>query len=407
MFGKKKQTQTKEKILTDKAKTEFQELESMDELEAVAIVQEKVLKSSNLSINDIDLKKLKQMAKNLALKEDIKKAYINKDFKSVIDFFKIVPNVQEKNKLLSSNSTGESLSLNDENFDDMDDMLLIEKLEKQPQVQINEKLKIKLVITEVSHTPKERQLRKILSPVASSFNLTPEFGLFHSAIIIGPWYLEWTNKSLCIPKKCFSSAALVAVDVPTNLELVDVDVVVDRISEVISRWNIFRKYDRMSDNCQLFVDDIFASLGIDIDKHFKGQIGDFLKVLRKKGTCNIEFKVSPEIQEKCEIKDKVIKFESHEQLDKFVENIEESYPKFKSDYPDDYQLLKSFDRAFWLRHFKLPDSEQYKPKKGEIKGTCGCPFGDPVSTNSLGGKEWFPIDTEIQKEWSDKIKNNQ
>ena len=52
--------------------------------------------------------------------------------------------------------------------------------------------------------------------------------MFHSAVIIGPWYLEWTNKSLCIPKKCYSSAALVAVDVPTNLELVDVDNVVDR-----------------------------------------------------------------------------------------------------------------------------------------------------------------------------------
>ena len=69
--------------------------------------------------------------------------------------------------------------------------------------------------------------------------------------------------------------------------------------------------------------------------------------------------------------------------------------------------MKSFDRAFWLRHFKTPENKLYQPKQSEIKGICGCPFDDPVSTNSLGGKEWFPIDLEVQKEWSDKIKNQQ
>jgi len=65
----------------------------------------------------------------------------------------------------------------------------------------NEKLKIKLVITEISQTKKDKDLRKLLSPFASAFNLSPQFGMFHSALIVGPWYLEWTNKELCIPKK--------------------------------------------------------------------------------------------------------------------------------------------------------------------------------------------------------------
>jgi hypothetical protein len=172
---KNKQKQTKSAILSEKATKELEKMENMDEKEIVLHVQEKILKSSNLSVTDIDLKKLRQMAKNLAFKDDIKAAYINKDFKSVIDFFKILPETKKDSSFLSSKSTGESLTLNDENFDEMDEILQLEQSEKQ-QIEINEKLKIKLIITEVSHTPKERTVRKILSPFASTLNLSPEFG---------------------------------------------------------------------------------------------------------------------------------------------------------------------------------------------------------------------------------------
>ena len=70
----------------------------------------------------------------------------------------------------------------------------------------NQKIKIKLIIVEISHTKKEQNIRKFLSPIATTLGKNPQFGMFHSALVVGPWYLEWNNSSLCIPRKCYSSA---------------------------------------------------------------------------------------------------------------------------------------------------------------------------------------------------------
>lgn len=60
------------------------------------------------------------------------------------------------------------------------------------------KLRVKLVITEICHSDAQKTIRKIISPVISSIpNLNNKFGMFHTAIIVGPWYLEWCDTSLC------------------------------------------------------------------------------------------------------------------------------------------------------------------------------------------------------------------
>jgi hypothetical protein len=112
-------------------------------------------------------------------------------------------------------------------------------------------------------------------------------GMFHSALSVGPWYLEWTNRALCIPKKCYSQAALVALDVDSHLELVDADIVIEKISEVIARWNVLHPYDKKENNCQVFVDDLLLALDIDPNQKFKGQLGEYVKKLRTKGECEI------------------------------------------------------------------------------------------------------------------------
>eukprot|EP01080_Neovahlkampfia_damariscottae_P011394 gene11394-4561_t len=271
-------------------------------------------------------------------------------------------------------------------------------------------MKIKLVITEIHQAQNERTLRKICSPFASILNLSPEFGMFHSALSIGPWYLEWTNKSLCVPKKCFSNAALVALDVDHTLELVDVDYVIQTVSEVITRWNSLYMYNNKTYNCQLFVDEILAALGVDAKEEYKGQLGEYLKKLRNKGECKIEYELSPSLQEKCEIKEKKIEFKTHRELDNFMKKIEQHIPQFEFDFPHDYRLLKSFDRAFWLRHYRSGKVQEYFPlyKESDVEEEkiCACPFKDPVATNSLGGDEWFAIDDHVQENWKKNIKGN-
>jgi hypothetical protein len=58
-----------------------------------------------------------------------------------------------------------------------------------------------------------------------------------------------------------------------------------------------------------------------------------------------------------------------------------------------FKLLKSFDRAFWLRHYREKDKIDYQPLdytvsiiKEEESISCSCPFGDPQSTRTFAPK---------------------
>lgn len=77
---------------------------------------------------------------------------------------------------------------------------------------------------------------------------------------------------------------------------------------------------------------------------FEGSVGHFLKHLSEKGTSKMIYK-DPQTQEE-------ITFETHEQLDMYVrkkmEDFMEQGNNFQECHPDDWTLLKGFDRAFWL-----------------------------------------------------------
>lgn len=52
-----------------------------------------------------------------------------------------------------------------------------------PEVQLQKKLKIKLIITDIHHDSKiKRNLRQIMSPILDKLEMLPEFGMFHTAL---------------------------------------------------------------------------------------------------------------------------------------------------------------------------------------------------------------------------------
>jgi hypothetical protein len=58
----------------------------------------------------------------------------------------------------------------------------------------------------------------------------------------------------------------------------------------------------------------------------------------------------------CPIEKKKIIFESHQQLDEYCHSLfktDKSETKFLIEYPEDYHLLKAYDRAFWMVYLKL------------------------------------------------------
>jgi hypothetical protein len=149
--------------------------------------------------------------------------------------------------------------------------------------------------------------------------------------MVGPWLIEWNNSAICVPRKCVSKAALLSADVDEISATDDIVEIVRKLSEVIVDWNVNMKYKdnggdkKVEGNCQDFVEDVLKRLGMRHD--FSGPLGDFLRKLREKGTCEMEFNMETNFREKFSITEKKVKFQTHTQLDQFVEQLLEKYEK--------------------------------------------------------------------------------
>lgn len=163
---------------TEKQKEDYEKVKNMDDEVKLKIVKDKVMKNS-----DTSPKKLDDFCKNLYNEESIMKTYLNKDHKELKEYFNMISSTK-KGVFDSVNTVSKSESVSSEKKEDLaldfdDDIGDLE-------LKTNEKLKIKLVITEVAKTKKAKDLRQVLSPFASALNINPKFGMFHSALIIGP-----------------------------------------------------------------------------------------------------------------------------------------------------------------------------------------------------------------------------
>jgi hypothetical protein len=97
------------------------------------------------------------------------------------------------------------------------------------------------------------------------------------------------NSSLCIPRKCYSSAAILAADLEMKgSKKFDIDDIVQKCSNVIIDWNVNRVYGQNKNNCQQFIDELCKELGFDLGQ-FDGPFGDYLDQIRSKGSCEISF----------------------------------------------------------------------------------------------------------------------
>jgi hypothetical protein len=123
------------------------------------------------------------------------------------------------------------------------------------------------------------------------------------------------------------------------------------------------------------VDELCTALGIKLN--FQGALSDFLKNLRYSGQCELNYVPRPDMMKKLGREEGPVQFKTHRELDDFVNAITTHFPTYfdlDDNGVDDWKLLKSFDRAFWLRKFKH-DTEQYEPHN--------CPFKNPLDSGSI------------------------
>lgn len=244
------------------------------------------------------------------------------------------------------------------------------------QVQQNNKtIKVKLIISEIAPEGSlQRAVRNWLGPVLDQVNLQPTFGMFHTAICVGPWYIEWNTSEICTPRVPVSNAALITADIDGIAVNDDFDTVRRKLAEEICYWNTTKGYKNSGGkkqhvgNCQDFVEAIMSKLGVSPD--WKGTaLGDYFDSMKRNGTCKMEINVTRDFRESMKIphgkfgmQNNTIVFETHRQLDEFVRHCTKMVPTFgQRQFLPEYRLLKGFDRAFWLRHYRKTNDERFKP----------------------------------------------
>lgn len=295
-----------------------------------------------------------------------------------------------------------NIKKDEEEFEYLDKEMIqeVEKFEKSKQVPI------KLIITEIDLDP---SLRKVFSNLLFAMGSSPTFGIFHTAISLGPWIIEWNNSSLCIPKICVSNRSLLSLDIGYTIQTTKQAIeVYDKISNVILEWNTEYTYSQKSPknykeskqgNCHDFILAILESLEISVK--FPLIIENYLNKMKSDGNSEIFFETKDnKIRNKMNLSSKHKNtFKTHQELDLFVHKMLKelefgSISEMEKVYPGEVALLKGFDRAFWLRYFsqlerlkkdsKYIVDEKYSPLKDE-KSFC-CPFDDPRLTFSLMDK---------------------
>eukprot|EP00761_Pharyngomonas_kirbyi_P002997 gb/GECH01003001.1/.p1 GENE.gb/GECH01003001.1/~~gb/GECH01003001.1/.p1 ORF type:complete len:406 (+),score=99.21 gb/GECH01003001.1/:1-1218(+) len=389
----------------------YDEEDASDPLSQDGIIQkrksvliEKLRKSPQLMNQIGKNRNLDSFLMSMIDEESLKNTYLTKRFLDTIALFKQVKESESLEKeeqnfpwintgMISSaqHSEMEYTHSNMNNYGEEYEMNLTEgqidelfEWEENDEMQDLEKqVKIKLAIIENEPSPFQRNIREFISPIISHTKLAPKFGIFHTALVIGPWKLEWNDSAICIPRRCVSRNAILTADIGVLRTRHDVDTVIEQLARVITFWNGNMFYregiaNRSSHygNCQDFIDAVLRELGI--APQFPGALGEFIERLRRTGKSDVLFTFGAEFRETMRLRHPSVTFNTHQELDEFVYRVLDQEPSAFDRFPNEMSLLKSFDRAFWMRHLKFSNQDTYKPHSDR-----DCPFGDPVASFSL------------------------
>eukprot|EP01080_Neovahlkampfia_damariscottae_P010541 gene10540-3060_t len=302
----------------------------------------------------LDQNSLQSWSRNLSDPERLKDTYLATNWVDSLEMQKKIDEIKDEEE--QDNDTKNTFPIDPEEEENEQEEEITQKFSKE--------LKIKLLFVDhMKDDNFQNNIRKLISPVISEIGDYSKFGLFHTALLIGPWLLEWTDSALCIPRKCVSKAAFLTADVGEITTKESLESIRDKLAKVIIDWNVNYGYTTISmhkknaGNCQDFLDSIFLELGLEFK--FEGALGEFIKSLKKNGTAKLKYPVSDEIKTKFDISENEIEFKTHQELDIFVKKLFKKDFTFDLSYKGDYNLLKSFDRAFWLKHLKCRNELRY------------------------------------------------
>eukprot|EP01080_Neovahlkampfia_damariscottae_P008494 gene8494-318_t len=242
-------------------------------------------------------------------------------------------------------------------------------IEKEDNEEIDE---IKLILSEMIFNKKSLGIVSSLSPIIDSIPKIEKdkIGKFSCGLLIGPWYLEFTSSSLCVPKRVHPSMMKIFKKIPSFCKIEsNLKESSKIISKIVTNWNINVSYTNFKPNLKknqgnsfTFVEETLKLFKVPIK--FKGSLFSFMNEIKEHGDAGACFYPTDYI---VEFENKFgfsflpeIKIHSDHD-DKMLIMLEEEID-FSESYPHDYLVFISIDLAFWIRSLFDNDISLYPLK---------------------------------------------
>eukprot|EP01080_Neovahlkampfia_damariscottae_P008325 gene8325-149_t len=233
-------------------------------------------------------------------------------------------------------------------------------------------IKIRLIISEMVHSQSQSGLSRCTSGMISSIpfiDLKSKFGSFKCALIVGPFYLEFADSSIIVPKrihpimkKLFSKFSSIVILNETFNEITEI------LSNFIADWNSNYTYQAFQPNLKkkesngfTFVEEFLSKIAPNF-KGFQGSLSNFLAEMKDFGDSgpSIFPDVKSNFSEKFKfgyIKDAVV----HSKNDNALLSMFDIDENFDKNHPHDFLVFQVIDAALWIRFFKTGNL-QFSPK---------------------------------------------
>ncbi|KAL9654620.1 hypothetical protein ABK040_006682 [Willaertia magna] len=267
-------------------------------------------------------------------------------------------------------------------------------------------------------------LKEILSPIKENLFTTKFIEKFKCGILIGSWLLCWDESNLIIPTKVIEPFEQLTVDVGVLHVETNVEEVLMNLCNFIIEWNTTRYFKQPSgceeegiassvSSSQLnnttssqplqqqqqsliehrlnllmkqlqkqqnenlkftgatnfdFVFELLNCLNIKLNLEDNPSMRRLFSNIRKYGYSTLEF-INDDYNN-------IKEFKTHNELDEFIHQLVSHNNTFSLQRPLDWELLKCYDRLFWMKHLRYPLEENLQPNY-LFDTTINCYFKHP------------------------------
>eukprot|EP01080_Neovahlkampfia_damariscottae_P012258 gene12258-5843_t len=273
---------------------------------------------------------------------------------------------------------------------------------------------VKLILTQMIHNRESIGFEASFSGTISKFSTgdKPEkFENFICALIVGPFYLEFTKSSICVPKRINKAMSQIYETIPEFSTIKKpLTEVTSKLSKFISEWNTnyqFVEHDpnpkKQESNFYYFVEEILKLFKI--STKFRGSLVTFMTEMKEHGDSGASIYPTEYV---VEFEKKfgfsfIPKIEYHDEFDEKLNTIFEKEPDFRKKYPHDFLVFQAIDLGFWIKHHQSPTHEEFLPLFEDMKSRekCLCPlFEDSLFESVEGSRSLKPTKRKERKSFN-------